>query len=385
MPFNIDKHLQELTALRHKLHATAEVSGSEKKTSALIKDFLKSTSPNSIQTRVGGYGIFATYEGKTQGPHILIRCELDALPIPDVNEVEYRSKTDGVGHKCGHDGHMSIACGVARTLSENGLLAGKVTVLFQPAEETGEGARRVLDNAKFQQLSLDYCFALHNLPGFKKHQIVVRENVFSAASTGLIVNFSGSTAHAAHPEQGKSPALAVAQTIQAFSTVPQFYSPLEEAAKVTVIHANLGEHSFGTSPGEGTVMATLRTYDDALLEKLKEKCVQIADRTAETYELSVGYEWVEPFPSTVNNLEAVEVVQSAARELDYNTHPKESPFSWSEDFGHFTKQIDGAMFGLGVGKEHPALHAENYDFPDEVIATGVDMFIEIINEVIGIE
>lgn len=385
MPFNIDKHLQELAALRHKLHATAEVSGSEKETSAVIKDFLKSTSPDSIQTGVGGHGIFATYEGKTQGPHILIRCELDALPIPDVNEVEYRSKTGGVGHKCGHDGHMAIACGVARTLSENGLLAGKVTVLFQPAEETGEGARRVIEDPQFQQLSIDYCFALHNLPGFEKHQIVVRKDVFAAASTGLIVNFSGSTAHAAHPEQGKSPAMAVAQTIQAFSTVPQFYSPLEEAAKVTVIHANLGERSFGTSPGEGTMMATLRTYDDALLEKLKEKCVQIADRTAETYELSVGYEWVEPFPSTVNNLEAVEVVQSAARELDYNTHPKESPFSWSEDFGHFTKQIDGAMFGLGVGKEHPALHAENYDFPDEVIATGVDMFIEIINEVIGIE
>lgn len=382
MPFDIDQHLQELITLRHDLHAMAEVSGSEKETSSHIENFLKSTSPDTFQTQIGGHGILATYEGKNDGPHLLIRCELDALPIPDENEVEYQSKTEGVGHKCGHDGHMAIVCGVARILEESRPKAGKVTLLFQPSEETGEGARRVIEDPKFQDLSPDYCFALHNLPGFKKHQIIVRHDVFAAASVGLIVNFKGSTAHAAHPEQGKSPALAMAQTVQAFSSAPQFYSPLEKAAKVTVINAALGERAFGTSPGEATVMATLRTYDEELLDNLKEKCVQIANRMAETYDLSVDHEWVEPFPSTVNNSKAVDVVTSAAQKLGHGINQKEHPFSWSEDFGHFTKEITGAMFGLGVGESHPALHAEDYDFPDDMIATGVAMFTEIINEVI---
>jgi len=381
MPFNIEQHLDELTKLRHRLHTAAEVSGEEHQTSELITEFLQSTNPDQLQKGVGGRGILATYKGKDDAPHVLIRCELDALPISDDIEADYRSETEGVGHKCGHDGHMTIVCGVAKLLKEESLSAGRVTLLFQPAEETGEGAKRVIEDPVFQALNPDYCFALHNLPGFEKHQIIVRKNVFAAASVGLIVNFQGSTAHAAHPEEGKSPALAMAQTVQAFSSAPQFYSPLEKAAKVTVINAGLGERAFGTSPGRATVMATLRTYDGELLEELKEKCLNIARRTAGTYELSMDHEWVEPFPATKNSDEGFKVVKGAAKNLGYVLCEKSSPFSWSEDFGHFTKNIPGAMFGLGIGQNHPALHAEAYDFEDEIIPTGISMFMEIINEV----
>lgn len=380
MPINSDINFEELTTFRHRLHAIAEISGEEKETSAAVADFLKSTSPDNLQTGVGGHGLFATYAGEKKGPHLLIRCELDALPIADNIDKDYKSQSEGVGHKCGHDGHMAVVCGVARAL-ENPLESGKVTLLFQPAEETGEGAGRIIEDAKFQELSLDYCFALHNLPGYKKNEIIVREGVFAAASVGLIINLEGATSHAAHPEQGKSPALAMAQIVQALSAAPQFYSPLEKAAKVTVINANLGEQAFGTSPGQATVMATLRTYEEELLETLKEKCIRIAKQTAQTYDLAVDYEWVEDFPSTVNNVEAIQEIISAAKKQGREIHQKKHPFSWSEDFGYFTSEIKGAMFGLGAGENHPALHAEDYDFPDDIIPTGVSMFMEIINEV----
>lgn len=383
MPFNIDQHLNELTKLRHHLHTIAEVSEEEQETAKFIADFLDKTEPDHLKRGIGGNGILATYEGKNEGAHILIRCELDALPISDEIDQEYQSKTDDVGHKCGHDGHMTIVCGIAKLLQKEPPESGKVTLLFQPAEETGEGARRVIDDSQFQQLSPDYCFALHNLPGFKKHQIVLKEDVFAAASVGLIVNFKGSTAHASHPEQGKSPALAMAQTIQAFSAVPQFYSPLEETAKVTVINATLGERAFGTSPAEATVMATLRTYDGELLDKLKERCFQIAQKTADTYDLSSDFEWVESFPATVNSREGYDIARAAAEKLNFDIHHKSSPFSWSEDFGHFTDQINGAMFGLGAGENHPSLHAQEYDFPDDIIPTGISMFMQIINKVIA--
>ena len=324
--------------------------------------------------------MFATYSGHEDGPHIVIRCELDGLPIPDDISGSYKSDTEGVGHKCGHDGHMAIVCGLAKLLGDTPPKSGKVTLLFQPAEETGQGAQRVLEDSRFQQLSPDYCFALHNLPGFEKHQIVVREEVFAAASVGLIAQFKGATSHAAHPEQGKSPALAMAQTVEAFSAVPQFYSSLEEVAKVTVVNAQLGERAFGTSPGQATVMATLRTYDDELLNTLKEKCLSIAERTAHTYDLSINVEWVEEFAATRNDPEATKQIQSAAEKLKLDVLHKDYPFSWSEDVGHFTSQIPGAMFGLGIGKEHPSLHAEQYDFEDDVISTGIMMFMQIIND-----
>lgn len=383
MSFNIDTHLEDLTVLRHRLHAQAEVSGAEKQTSAIIADFLDDTSPDSLKRKVGGHGVIATYGTENDAPHILLRCELDALPIPDENDVEYRSKTEGVGHKCGHDGHMAILCGVARLLADRPFDKGEISLLFQPAEETGQGAAQVVEDEKFQELSPDYCFALHNLPGFQKHQIIVRKDVFAAASVGCIIRFKGSTAHAAHPEEGKSPALALAQTIEAFSAIPQFYSPLEQAAKVTVINADLGERAFGTSPGEATVMATLRAYDDEVLADLKEQCLRIAKHTAKTYELEFENEWVEEFPSTVNNSTAVQQIQSAAEYLDYNLNIKAHPFSWSEDFGYITAAIPGAMFGLGAGKEQPALHAEDYDFPDEIISTGISMFMQIVTEVLN--
>ncbi|HEX6983660.1 MAG TPA: amidohydrolase [Balneolaceae bacterium] len=380
MPPRIDQHLQQLIDLRHKLHSIAEVSGSESETAAVITNFLKKTSPDELQTGVGGEGILATYGRNPNHPHILLRCELDALPIPDVNDLDYRSQTEGVGHKCGHDGHMSILCGVACLLQDE-KPGAKVTLLFQPAEETGEGARKMMDDEKFQNLQADYCFALHNLPGYKKHQIVVKDDVFAAASIGLTIQFKGETSHAAHPEQGKSPALAMCQLIQALSSVPQFHTPMNKSAKVTVVHAEMGELAFGTSPGKATISATLRTWQDEVLELLKKECLQLAMGLAKTYSLEMNHEWSESFSSTINNAEAVRMIKKSAEGLKFEMKKKKYPFEWSEDFGHFTKKIPGAMFGLGSGKEHPPLHAENYDFPDEVIPTGVSMFMQIIKEV----
>lgn len=380
--FNIETQLPELKTLRHRLHAAAEVSGEEQKTSEIIADFLSDTNPDELLTNVGGKGLLATYDSNVPGPHVLIRCELDGLPISDNIDADYKSVNEGTGHKCGHDGHMAIVCGVAKLLGKQRPQEGKVTLLFQPAEETGEGAQRVFSDSRFTDLTPDYFFALHNLPGFQKHQIVVKDDTFAAASVGLIVRFDGATAHAAHPEEGNSPAMAVAQTIQAFSAAPQFQVPLEKSAKVTVIHASLGERAFGTSPGQGTVMATLRTYDDQLLAKLKDHCIQIAEGYADTFALGIDIEWVEEFPATVNNAEAVQIIQAAAGKVGSDIYHKEDPFSWSEDFGHFTNEYKGAMFGLGAGKSHSALHAQTYDFPDEIMATGISMFIEIINEAI---
>lgn len=381
MTLNIAPHLQELAELRRQLHQKAEISGSESETARIINDFLEETGPDEIHTGIGGHGVLATYRGREEGPHILLRCELDALPIPDDIEEEYRSQKEGVGHKCGHDGHMSILCGVAKLLAEERMPSGSVTLLFQPAEETGRGARQVLEDETYAMLNPGYCFALHNLPGYKKHQVVVCEETFAAASVGLEVKYKGQTAHAAHPEEGRSPALAMSQLTEALSSAPQFYSSLDQSAKVTVINAVLGEKAYGTSPGRAVVRATLRTYDDDLLAALQKRCLALAEGLAETYSLGMEHKWVEPFAATVNDSKSVEIIRRAAAQHDIEILEKENPFSWSEDFGRFTKEIPGAIFGLGIGEERPALHAENYDFPDEVTATGIVMFMQIIKEI----
>lgn len=376
-----EEQIHKLTDLRHRLHTIAELSGEEKKTAKAIESFLKSTNPDELLTGIGGHGLIAQYKGLDEGPSVLIRCELDALPIHDEGNFEYRSQHKGVGHKCGHDGHMAIICGLAKMLSEKRPEKGEVLLLFQPAEETGAGAEKVLNDHKFKSLKPDYVFALHNLPGFKQNQVIIRDGAFALASVGMVVRLKGSTSHAAHPEQGRSPALAMAQLVESLSALPQFHTDLGQAAKATVIHVRLGERAFGTSPGTAEVMATLRAWDDDILEQIKQKAEGISRGLAKTYGLEVLIEWTEAFPVTANDGDAAKIIREAAQNMGEELIVKNEPFGWSEDFGHFTQIFKGAFFGLGAGKDHPALHAPDYDFADELIPNGVALFMGIIDQV----
>ena len=376
---------KELINLRHKIHSIAEISGNENNTAGTIKSFLQTYSPDEIITGIGGHGLAAIFDSGKPGPRVLIRCELDALPIPETIEIKYGSGSPTASHKCGHDGHMAIVAGLAPWLKDKPLANGSVVLLFQPAEEIGKGAYRVLQDNKFKQLKPDYVFALHNLPGFPLGQVISREGFFAAASKGLKIFLNGETSHAAEPEEGKSPALAVAQLIQSLSAVPQYYTALHESSKVTIIHAEVGEIAFGTSPGKGQVMATLRSYSDDVMNRLVERCIKLAHDIARVYDLELEVEWDEEFPSTVNDPKSARLVEECATEFGLEIHRPEYAFPWSEDFGHFTSRYPGALFGLGSGENHPALHSPFYNFPDNLIDIGTRLFREIIIKVIGRE
>ena len=150
--------------LRKELHQYPEVSGKEVNTAKRIKAFIEKHHPTEIIENIGGNGLAVVYEFGKQGKTIVIRCELDALPIEEKNDFEHRSTIKGVSHKCGHDGHMAIVAGLIFWLKEQLFTKGKVVLLFQPAEETGQGAYKVLQDKRFQELKADYVFALHNIP-----------------------------------------------------------------------------------------------------------------------------------------------------------------------------------------------------------------------------
>lgn len=380
-----DDHIDKLVQLRRKLHTLAETAHHEEKTSDHIASFLKKTQPDEIARNIGGHGLIARYEGENpdDGPRVMIRCELDALPIPEDNDLDYLAENPDNGHKCGHDGHMAMVCGVALYLKEHRPEKGEILLLFQPAEETGEGALKMLDDDQFSDYEPDYIFGLHNLPGYDKHQIIVRDDVFASASKGFIVKFHGETSHAAHPEDGHSPALAMSHLIETLTAFPQLYTSLQFAAKVTVIHARLGEVAFGTSPGEAEVMATLRSHRNEDMKVLEHKALDISKGFAKTFDLKLETDWREAFDATVNHKDSNDIVRKVADALDLDKLEKDSPFAWSEDFGHFTSKYDGAFFGLGSGKQQPQLHASDYDFPDEIIPTGSRMFLGIVERLLG--
>lgn len=372
--------MNDLKEFRLSLHRQPEVSQREYKTAQKIAVELEQLNPTRLLTNLGGHGVAAVFASGKSGPQVLVRCELDGLPISDSEKVEIRSEISGVGHKCGHDGHMTILIGLARKISQSKLLQGSVILLFQPAEETGEGAQQVLNDPKLNELKPDYVIALHNLPGFPIGQVILKKGVFASTSCGMEIVLKGKTSHAAEPEAGISPALAVAQLIQQLSAIPQFHTSLHQAAQVTVVHAQVGKRAFGTSPGDGSVAVTVRAYQDEVMKLIKKQIESCARSVADMFGLEIMINLIEPFPATVNDDEVVDVIEKSAHDLNMLTDVVKFPFAWSEDFGHFTAKYKGAMFGFGSGVNHPALHHPDYDFPDQLIEPGIALFEKIIEK-----
>lgn len=374
--------LAEITKLRKHLHTHPELSGKETETAKTIVEFLAKYPPDDCWENVGTTGILAFYKAKkTAKKTILFRCELDALPIQEINTFEHKSVTENVSHKCGHDGHMSILCSLAKKLHEQPLNTVNVVLLFQPAEENGEGAVAVYKDERFNKVAPDYVFALHNLPGLPMHEIVVKNGTFTCAVNSIIVDFKGKTAHAGEPENGDNPAMAIAELIQKFQALIQPDISKEDFTLLTPIYVEMGTKDYGISAGSGSVHYTFRRAVNEQMRSLEIELETIAKTTAEKYGLGLEVSWTQRFSANENNSTAVDFVRTAAKNASFQITERTVPFKWGEDFGIFTEHFAGAMFGLGSGENTPALHNPDYDFPDEIAETGAEMFYQIAKAV----
>lgn len=378
---NLNNRMESLIRFRKELHKNPELSGKEIETAKRIVSFLEQYPPDELQTNVGGTGIIAIYKGLEEGKSILFRSELDALPIKETNSFEHKSVKNSISHKCGHDGHMAILCGLANELHQQRPEKGNVILLFQPAEENGTGAQKVANDENFQALKPDYVFALHNLPGFTKNQIVVKDGTFSCAVKSMIIRLKGKIAHASEPENGINPALAIASIIQQFDKKNQIDKTEPNFSIITPIYSSLGKKAYGISAGKGEVHFTIRCQTNEEMEKLSNELEKLTEEIAKNNQLECKIKWTETFQANENNPEANNFIKNASKILGLDVLEKDTPFSWGEDFGFFTQLYNGAMFGLGAGKETPALHHSNYDFPDEIISTGVKLFHQISKEI----
>lgn len=376
----MNKHLIEL---RHTLHRHPEVSGNEIDTAARIKQFILQYQPTEIIEKIGGTGLAVIYRFKNPGPCIAIRCELDALPIQEQNGFEHKSIIDGVSHKCGHDGHMTIVAGLAEWLQAKPIDKGTVILLFQPAEETGKGAEYMLTDKRLLDLEIEYMFALHNIPGENMHEILVMESSFSAEVISFKIQLIGKESHASEPEKGINPALALANLIHAFDNLVHEDETAANFRLLTPVFTKLGQQAYGISPASAELHYTIRTWSTKEMEELKKEILVTSKDIAERNQLEFDINWFEQFPASENNSQCNQFLKKAAASISANWKIKETPFRFGEDFGGFSKVYQTAMFGLGAGIHTPSLHDASYDFPDELIETGIGIFRAIIEEVMN--
>jgi len=371
----------QLQTLRRTLHQKAELSGEESQTADILRNWLVPLEPDSIIEGLGGHGLAFVFNGEQPGKTVLLRAELDALPIPETNSFSYRSKDPLVAHKCGHDGHMAMLAGVGAALARNKPKRGSCILLFQPAEETGEGAKRVLADERLRTLAPDYAFGIHNIPGEPLGSVVYCQGQTNLASVGMVVRLRGKTSHAAYPGDGHSPVRAINELLSSIIRISDSEREREESQTVlTVSHLSVGTENLGIAPGEGTLMLVLRAGSDEQLQALSSQLEQAVVDSAERHHLRHDISFEERFRANHSAEQAVAIVKQALKEKNIPHRLAPKPFRWSDDFSEFAHLYPAAFLGLGSGVSCPQLHNPDYDFPDALLEHGVQLLLGIFDK-----
>jgi amidohydrolase len=366
-------HLEIITQLRHRLHELAELSMHEVRTKKHLMDFLTRTT--SLQVVDCDSWFYAYYYAGDDRPTVAFRADFDALPMDEDIDVPYASETPGVSHKCGHDGHSAILAGTALEINADGA-PNNIVFLFQPGEETGEGAVQCL--GIFDAFDIDEFYALHNFPTLPLNMIGGRSGATNCASTGLRLDFTGTPSHASLPEDGRNPSLAIAETI---SSLPGTFdqSKYTDLVMCTVVHVQIGEKSFGVSPGEGSLWLTCRGARQSEMEAAISSTLAVAEARAAAHQLSLTVSYHETFPENASHAQCVQAVREACGRCGTQFMELPSAARGSEDFGHFLHKAPGAMFVIGGG-DIPQIHTAGYDFPDGILETAVNVFLELCRD-----
>lgn len=354
--------------LRRELHMRPELSNHEVWTKQHLIDFLRANTSLEIVDR--GRWFYAVYRTEEEGRNIAFRADFDAIHMDESIDIPHCSLEPGVAHKCGHDGHSATLAGFALEIDQNGS-KNNIFFLFQHAEETGDGAAEC--RVFIEENGIDEIFAYHNMSGMELKSVNVVDGVSNCGSKGMIIHMEGSPSHASHPEKGTNPAFAIAKIIDA---IPELTSSGYNKGMVlcTVIQVDIGERAFGVSAGRGDLLLTIRAYYESEMDRLQKNLEEIAYIQAEKYGLHVSFEYEDYFPETLNHKVSSDKIRQVCREKGLKLAELEEAFRASEDFGHYLKLTRGAMCFIGNGLEYPHIHTHEYDFPDEIIETGVELF-----------
>ncbi|MEH7238028.1 M20 metallopeptidase family protein [Bacillus sp. JJ1562] len=363
------KNLELAIQLRHELHAHPELSYQEVWTKQHLINFLKLHTTNLKIIDKGKY-FYAKYTAGEDKPTIAFRADFDALPIPETIDLPWKSAVPGVSHKCGHDGHSATLAGFSLEVDQKG--ADKnVIFLFQHAEETGQGAIECAEIMNEEQI--DEIFGYHNMSGIEFNAVHVIDGTAHCASKGMSIEMIGSPAHASQPEDGINPSFAMAKIIEA---IPELTTPDQYDGLVlcTIIQVDIGSENYGIAAHKGVLRLTIRAEKEAELNKLQQSLEDLVTQLGTEQGIKIHFHYQDEFPETVNHKESVEKVRIVAGDKGFLIRGLTSPNRASEDYGHYLKLVKGAYFYIGNGEEHPQIHTYEYDFRDEIIETGVEMF-----------
>jgi hippurate hydrolase len=377
----------ELQHIRRDLHAHPELCYEEQRTSDVVAAKLTEWGIPVIRG-LGLTGVVGIIKNGSSPRAIGLRADMDALPMQEVNTFPHASRHPGKMHACGHDGHTAMLLGAAKHLAENRHFDGTVYVVFQPAEEGGAGAKRMIEDGLFEQCPMDAIYGMHNWPGIPSGHMSVVEGPMMASSNEFYLTIKGKGAHAAQPHKGIDPVMVAVQIAQSWQTIiSRQKSPLDTAVlSITQIHAGSATNVI---PDEAKMVGTVRTFTTPVLDMIETRMGEIARHTAAAFGAEVEYKFRRNYPPLVNHAAetrfAVEVMKEVvgADKVDDNVEPTMG----AEDFAFFLQAKPGCYIFIGNGEgDHRdgghglgpcVLHNGSYDFNDNLLPVGASFWVRL--------
>jgi hippurate hydrolase len=378
---------QELQQIRRDLHAHPELSYEEVRTSDVIAAKLAEWDIPVVRG-LGGTGVVGILKSGTSERAIGLRADMDALPMQELNQFEHASRHPGKMHACGHDGHMAMLLGAAQHLAKHRDFNGTVYLIFQPAEEGGAGARKMIEDGLFERFPMEAVYGMHNWPGMPAGSFGVRSGPLMASSNEFQLTLKGKGAHAAQPHRGVDPIMVAVQVAQAWQTiVSREKNPLETAVlSITQIHSGSATNVI---PDEAYMIGTVRTFTTEVLDLVENRMGEIAQNIAAAFNATATFKFKRNYPPLINHPEqtafAAEVARAVAGadKVDTNTEPTMG----AEDFAFMLQAKQGCYIFIGNGEgDHRAgghglgpcqLHNASYDFNDKLLPVGASYWVRL--------
>ena len=374
----IADYADQMTAWRHHLHQHPELGFDCHQTAAFVAERLAEFGVDEIHQGIGQTGIVAIIDGQGDGPTIGLRADMDALPMDEVTGAEWASTVPGRMHACGHDGHTTMLLGAAKYLAETRNFAGRVALIFQPAEENGGGAEVMVQEGIMQRFDISSVYAMHNNPGQPLGSFWTTPGPIMAAVDTFEIHVQGRGGHGAMPHLTTDPIVAAVGIVNAIQTISsRNHNTADDLAiSVTQIHSGSADNIV---PDAAYICGTVRTFAPHVRQMVRDRMAQICNGQGGSYDVKVVLDYQQGYPATVNDAARTAFAVETAGEIagDANVSGDKGREMGAEDFSYMLNARPGCYLFLGQG-DGPGLHNPGYDFNDQIAPIGASFLARLV-------
>lgn len=375
----------EVIHMRRELHKIPEISDNLPKTRSFILNELNKYNVE-IEEKVGNNGIVAVLRGGKEGKTVAYRADMDALPITEENDFEFKSKHKGVMHACGHDGHVAIALSILKVLSSiQKEIRGNIKFIFQPAEETGGGALPMINDGVLENPTVDYVFGSHIWPSVESGKFGLRQGPLMAGTDIVNIFIQGKGGHGAIPHKAINPIVVGSKIVNEIEAIKSYFINSGENSVISICALNSGDVN-NVIPHTATLLGTVRTFSKDTQDVIIDQLEKIVSNISDIYGAQCTLEYKKHFPPTINDRNVILEIEDILKNYGMKgcIHSLMEPSMGAEDFSYFLQKVPGAFIFVGTKNEEKnivnEIHHPQFNIDEDIFENATSVLCKILLE-----